>query len=393
MQRRRAILHIGTEKTGTTSLQASLDRNRDALLRRGVLFPRCLGPVNHTVLVAAAQDDGYADRIKTHLLAQRNTTEAALRRTLADDLVREMEAASDWHTLVISSELIHSRLHTASEVDRLLSFFHDAVDEIVVMVVLRRQDKLAVSRFSTAVRSGLGDFDAVFWDIADHAFVRIPPGRSIDDMVHYYDFAVLIDRFAQVLGDAAMRVHLYEEDGTRLDPFAALCVHLAIDARDLDLTVNEFNPAISAEAQYVLAALNRRFPMLLPDGRRDWQYSRLKRRVETEVTGQRREVARADARAFAARFDASNEAVRARFFPRRATLFDDDFGMYPDKVDYSGFHDRLSPVVEAYVEQMEAETRDKAARRKTSDKLLKRTLLRSIASGLLRLTGSGKTKG
>jgi hypothetical protein len=36
----RIIFHAGTPKTGTTSLQLFMDRNRDALLDRGVLYPR-----------------------------------------------------------------------------------------------------------------------------------------------------------------------------------------------------------------------------------------------------------------------------------------------------------------------------------------------------------------
>ena len=55
---RRAILQIGTEKTGTTSLQAFLAVNRDRLARRGIRYPRFPGDMNHTGLAAYAMDDG-----------------------------------------------------------------------------------------------------------------------------------------------------------------------------------------------------------------------------------------------------------------------------------------------------------------------------------------------
>jgi hypothetical protein len=41
------ILHIGLKKTGTTSIQRCLTKNRRQTARRGVLYPRCLGHVNH----------------------------------------------------------------------------------------------------------------------------------------------------------------------------------------------------------------------------------------------------------------------------------------------------------------------------------------------------------
>jgi hypothetical protein len=47
-------LHIGTEKTGTTSIQAFLDRNRSRLRSQGVLYPELPGSNNQIALSAAA---------------------------------------------------------------------------------------------------------------------------------------------------------------------------------------------------------------------------------------------------------------------------------------------------------------------------------------------------
>ena len=40
--RRRAILHVGTEKTGTTAIQNRLRAHAPQLARQGVLFPEVL---------------------------------------------------------------------------------------------------------------------------------------------------------------------------------------------------------------------------------------------------------------------------------------------------------------------------------------------------------------
>ena len=53
---RRAILLIGTEKTGTTTLQHFLAANREALTRRRFVYPAFCGAINHTGLAAYALD-------------------------------------------------------------------------------------------------------------------------------------------------------------------------------------------------------------------------------------------------------------------------------------------------------------------------------------------------
>lgn len=345
---KRAVIHIGTEKTGTTSLQNVFANSRMQLRNQGILFPRSAGLVNHTILVAASEDDGLVDNIKAHILASRRCSENQLRRKFRVELTQEMQSGPPWHTLLLSSELIHSRLHTRTEVERLLSFLRDAVDEIQIVVVLRRQDRLAVSRFSTAIRAGHTGFDDVFGDIAGHGFLQVPDGRDISDMVHYYDYAALLDRFIDHTEDANIVVRLHDADRQKFDPLEVLSETLEFDRSLFVNATPELNKAMSAEAQFVISQLNRRFSAHLPSGKRDPDYIALIRQIETDLPGRPRTVARHEAEAFLARFAVSNERVRARFFPDRPTLFDDDFSMYPEAVDYSDLNLRLAPLIAGY---------------------------------------------
>ncbi len=45
-----ATLHIGTTKTGSTSIQKFLTHNRTVLARNSVLYPEALGPINHNAI-------------------------------------------------------------------------------------------------------------------------------------------------------------------------------------------------------------------------------------------------------------------------------------------------------------------------------------------------------
>lgn len=57
------IIHIGTEKTGTTSIQNGLHANRDALTQAGIYLPVSLGGHNPRQLATYAMKDGRPDDV------------------------------------------------------------------------------------------------------------------------------------------------------------------------------------------------------------------------------------------------------------------------------------------------------------------------------------------
>jgi len=70
---RRLILHAGTPKTGTSSLQSFLDKNREALLEHGLLYPQTdetMKPPKHQWLVnclLAADEESLSSRLQDAL--------------------------------------------------------------------------------------------------------------------------------------------------------------------------------------------------------------------------------------------------------------------------------------------------------------------------------------
>lgn len=348
---RRAVLHIGTEKTGTTSLQQTLADSRETLKAAGFLFPRTAGPINHTRLVGASLDDGVVDNIKGHQLASGGVDETGLRTKFARSFERELDD-SDWHTLLLSSELVHSRLHTPSEIDRLLSWFRDRVERIDVLVVLRRQDKLAVSRFSSAVRESYVSVDDVFANTLRRAYQRLPAGRVINDVMHYFDYAQLIDRFASIDPKLSVHARLYEDSGRKIDPVAEIATLGGIPSSLLTRGAKPLNTAMSATALHIVAALNREFPPRLPDGRRNEPFREVKAMVEAEVPGRPLLPPRSAATAFLEQFADANAEVCRRYFPDRPALFDNDLSIYPDTVDYSDVAAEAEKLMPLYRERV-----------------------------------------
>jgi hypothetical protein len=80
---RRAILHIGTDKTGTTALQVAFRRDAERLATSGVRYPDFRMP-NHAALVFAAADELSHRRAKRLALAEAEIREViALRPAIA----------------------------------------------------------------------------------------------------------------------------------------------------------------------------------------------------------------------------------------------------------------------------------------------------------------------
>jgi len=346
--KRRAILHIGTEKTGTTAIQYRMRAVAQHLARQGVVYPEVLGPGNHTHLVAACMDDDVWDRVKANILAIHSLPPRAFRERLQAEFARALKEAGDWHTVIASSELIHSRLLLPSEIDRLFAMFRPHVDDIEVLLFLRRQDRLALSRFSTALRGGFSDFDAVFGSIAPSNYFRLPPGLAIDDLVDYFDYRRLIERFLPHLPVEKIKVVLYPEEeggGDSVTEFARLA---GLDPALAGGASQRINLPMPVEAQYVMSEVNKLLPMSFPSGRRNRHLKKLHAEIEASVRGTRRQARRADAQTFAARYEASNAWVRETFFPQRASLFSERFGQYPNEVDYGRLRIELADEVRRF---------------------------------------------
>lgn len=346
MARRTAIVHVGLEKTGTTSIQHWLAGQRTALLAEGCLFPESPGALNHTRLVTASMDDLAVDNIKAHQMASQGRSAASLRARFQRDFDRELNRHKGWTKLVISSELISSRLHMPSEIDRLVGFLRRHVDDIRFVIFLRRQAELAVSRFSSALRAGHDSFDGVFDDMSSNAFLSLPQGRSADDMAEFFDYDRILARFERVEG-ATTQVVVFNPPGGRIDPVRCFADAIGITLPQQSETDLHLNSALSAEAQYLMAGLNRSHSVIFPSGRRNEAYQRLLRRIEAEVSGQKRAATRAEAAAFQSRFDASNARVADRY-GNGQPMFRSGFDSYPETLDYSGIPAAMAETLKAY---------------------------------------------
>jgi hypothetical protein len=188
-------LHIGLEKTGSTSIQATLAKNRELLLAQGVLYPRSLGERSHVKLYTFASD-GDLDEIKFQCGLRDATALGEFRRGIFRDLESEI-SGHDPRTVCISNEHCSSRLHSLSEIERVRDLIAHCCSSVSIIIYLRAQGDSHRSAYSTYVKTGgVGPFE-------------YPTDQLIDGR---YDYDAIIEKWATVFGPDNLDVRLFDDE-------------------------------------------------------------------------------------------------------------------------------------------------------------------------------------
>lgn len=308
------ILHIGTEKTGTTSIQTWLYANRAELSRQGICLSNLLDVPNNRALAHAFQDqvDPYfrAKGIDTHRLVW------DFRDRLIRHFEEEISVAEKRHDqMVISSEHFQSRLFTEREVNRLAKVLQNLFSEVKVVCYIRHQAEMRRSLYSTLVRQGftdaLEDFDA-----------------DIDESFPYYNHLDLAHRWETAFGRENILLREYLRDGDVVRDFLEKGL-AGIDPIELSFPKTAENISLTSAHIAIYRLINTWLPYCDQRGRLDRGNARAKRLADmvltmapargfsSAVSPQEREISKQ----ILERFAESNRQVKMEFF--QGDLFSD----------------------------------------------------------------------
>lgn len=329
----RCVLHIGTEKTGTSTIQHFLTVNREALIRDGVIYPASTGKNGGTQwgFVACADYKSWITDVGVALDINSAADQEAYKDEFRANLLREFEAAPEANVLIISSEHLHSRLTKRDVIARLKAFLETWVERFEIVLYLRRQDRVAVSLNSTRIKSG-------------NSSPVLFPGAPEGPTPYYFNYDQVYDNWRAVFGEEAMRVRLFSprewEHGDLVHDFCAIC-GLRPEGKRMPVAKNESLNQIGAD---FLLEVNRQLPGMV-DGKRNKERDALTLLVSQLCRGKNYPASREEAMAFYHRFLESNERLKKNAFPDRSgPLFDEDFSDYPEKVEQ--FEARYEDAVE-----------------------------------------------
>lgn len=305
---REIILHIGISKTGTSSIQRALAAVRPALGAAGIHYASSPGHANHGLLPMSLVPTG-ALRGFNPLLWEGIGPEARLARFRAEFAAEMAALPAAARRVVFSAEQCAGLLNSPARVAALRELLAPHAAAFRVIVYLRRQDRHFASGYVQSMRVG-------------HV---VPPGFGPGGEDGLYDYAALLDRWAGVFGAAAVTPRIFEPEslagGDAVDDFLAAIgapgiVPAGAPERRSNLSIT---PGAIALVLALAEGLRGTRPGVLSPDSLLWR--RVMQRVSEVLPGPGWRPAPAEARAYLARFEPTNEAVRARWFPQRARLF------------------------------------------------------------------------
>ncbi len=198
--KRKAILHLGSEKTGSSSLQAWLRANAHALLRQNILYPAWPPPGPHVELTTTFRKFRNGDPLYG-LLGIRTSEEAeSFRTSYQREFLSQLGCSHEHDTLIISDEHIFGYLTEVEEIRALFDFFRNQEYDIKPVLILRNPESYILAMLSEAVKClSIGGFDPSN---------PILSTSSLDPRLRY-DF--IIENIWLALGQRDLAIVAYEE--------------------------------------------------------------------------------------------------------------------------------------------------------------------------------------
>ncbi len=231
VQKRRLILHAGTSKTGTSTLQFYLDRNREALKQAGILYPL----------------EGTTElRVPKHqwmVPVLRSGNQSEMRRRM-DMVIQEAEGAT--HTIILSTEGIFNHWWDFADAAKdMLGDFRDRF-EVSVWIWFREPVAFFASYYLQALRNPrIAGIPAYGHDHALSDLIDMPWA------VKHLEYRALLAELGAIFGDASVYAFSYS-----IDIVTEVCGLLAVPRYDFNAT-RENATSITSAGLDILRIVNR----------------------------------------------------------------------------------------------------------------------------------------
>ena len=299
---RTLYLHIGSHKTGTTSIQKYLAQNRDALLKHGYFYPVSSTHVN---LGSVLGRTNFPDEMDTEAEASRFQRIKQVAKLITEQNSPHVIASTEGFSYLFDRPVIEAY-------HRLLA---PEFSTIKVITYLRRQDLFAISHH----QEGAKPQDKPAAKLHGHSPTALP---EKGDLQHkYLDYEARIGLWADIFGDDAMVVRVYDRKALKNGDSIA-------DFLDI-VGLADFEGPGADDKNVSMGFMQSKIGHILNDVITDQHLkaSVLNRLPDTDRLLPRRD----DARKFLAPYVDGNRRLNARFkINDLPNLFSDDFSMFPE---------------------------------------------------------------
>lgn len=306
----KCVLHIGTEKTGTTLIQNWLYENQRPLSEQGIALTTVADKTNNRKLVSFCQSE-----LDDYTRAYNITTKEEKAQYFAGfeaALFAEIDQLARSHDVVVfTSEHFHSRLRSPGEVRAVKELLSKRFDDIKVICYFREQSQTRTSLYSTGLKI------AQTCSIEDYQ-------RHISTGDDYYNYFQFFKKWESVFGRDSLIPRIYDrnallDNDLRLDFMAAALPH--VDTTRLTYNTNTANRSITRRQAFFYRVVNKAVPRFTQRFLNPL-VGAFKRRInEIEILREGGRIYDPHQREMYERFEASNLDFFERYFGRRENLF------------------------------------------------------------------------
>ena len=305
------ILHIGTEKTGSTSLQHFLSLNRLKLLKEGIAYTKTLGKTANNGICLLSyplnRRDNLTENIKVISDTDFRIKQQKLKKRFKNE-IKKIVKIKRVEKFIISSELIQSRLTTEKDVQKLKTFLVDELrfDKIKVVIYLRDPALTAQSLFSTAIKYGHN------WES--------PPLPNDEYFGNVCDHKATLKRFGSIFGEDSIVIRLFQKEDLLGNSIITDFFHVLQEPiLPRYIVPKNSNSSLSYTAVSLLSEINK-YWLRKPGNYPDFKRSDLIRYLENNSTTKFK-ISTQLKREYDKYFNKSNEWVRKKYFPHRNRVF------------------------------------------------------------------------
>lgn len=281
---RTCYLHIGTHKTGTTSIQKALSGNREALKRHGILFPQS---------GLLAPDGGRHELVQALITGPADISDCASLNTLLEEIAAATE------DVLISSEALQLAVHHQEKFRTFIDALRRYTPRIVFIVYFRDQADYARSLYVELIGGCRENFDRFLSAVLrDGHYTLEDPGT----------FSFCYDRFLDKLPseNVAEIIARHYDSATRSGLVADFLGIFGLTLGDLGLTEEPRENVVATTTEVFLRFYRDRRGT---DSCPDWLVTAL----YGVLHKYRFDLSPAARYQIVATFDRSNRAINARF--------------------------------------------------------------------------------
>ena len=246
----KCVLHIGTEKTGTTLLQKWLYANIKELQAQRVYLSNSLGGDNNIYFPSF-----FNDEINDFELSK-NINSLKEKKLFFSDFIEilssEIKLASiNNDVFLITSEHLHSRITSSEQINSIRNFLDENFEEVFIVCYFREQLSMATSLYSTALKLNSSDSIEAF-------------ANDINPDNYYYNSLKIADNWSSVFGKENCLFRIYDrnlflDNDIRKDFISLLPINLNIERFNFD--IESANEGLTYLQALIFSSINKHFPL------------------------------------------------------------------------------------------------------------------------------------